>query len=471
MNFSLPTLTGTIAFVVLVIDIITIWRVLNSKREPTSTIAWCLLVLLIPFFGFLIFYLFGRNTIAKPIGEKRRKSLSYRSLRKGRQAVNPENTEIVRLAAKVGASPLIAGNSIALYHDGQTAFEAMIEAISAAKHHIHLEMFIFRNDRLGNQFVDLLIEKAKAGVEVRFLYDAIGSWKLQRKTIRDLKLSGVKVSPFLTLLNPLWRRFQINLRNHRKILVVDGQIGFTGGFNIGTEYLGESSFFGNWRDTLIEVRGPGVRSMQELFAEDWDFACGERLEAEKYFQSTNSGTHAVQLAWSGPDQEIKAIREIYLAAMMQAKSRIWLVTPYFVPDTALMDALIIAARMGRDVRIVLPFRPDKWVPLLASRYYWSTLLSAGVQIYQYTAGFIHAKYLLVDDSWASVGSANFDNRSMFLNFEVTAILHHQDLIAPLSEQFLKDCELSIHLQADTFAQRPLISKMAENACRLLSPIL
>jgi cardiolipin synthase len=265
---------------------------------------------------------------------------------------------------------------------------------------------------------------------------------------------------------------QINLRNHRKLLVVDGRIGFTGGLNLGDEYLGRAPFFGPWRDTFVRVEGPAVADLQRVFAEDWDFAADEELIAPEYYPKLEpAGTAAVQVAWSGPDQDIKMIREVYFAAIMRAQKRVWLATPYFVPDAGLFDAICLAARLGRDVRVLCPFRPDKWLPHLAGRYLWGELLRAGVQVYQYTNGFMHAKVLMIDDVWSSIGSANFDNRSLFLNFEATCLIESREVQADLEQAFLRDLEHSIRLDANTFSGRPFVAKMAENACRLLSPVL
>jgi cardiolipin synthase len=348
----------------------------------------------------------------------------------------------------------------------------MVEAIHAAQHHVHMQFFIARGDESGKRFMTALAERAQAGVEVRFLYDAVGSWRLHTRVLRILEKQGGRIHPYLTLVNPLRRRVQINLRNHRKILVVDGRIGFTGGFNLGDEYLGRAPFFGNWRDTFVRIDGPAVADLQRVFAEDWSFSTDEVLSADAYYPATPAqGDATIQVAWSGPDQEIKMIREVYFAAIMRARRRVWLATPYFVPDAALFDALCLAARLGRDVRVLCPFRPDKWLPHLAGRYNWAELMRAGGKVYQYTDGFLHLKLLMIDDSWSSVGSTNFDNRSLHLNFEATCLIESAAVQAELERAFLRDLAQSIRLDEATFANRPFVAKMAENACRLLSPVL
>ena len=299
-----------------------------------------------------------------------------------------------------------SGNKLTFYSEGQPAFDDMLAAIREAKHHVHVEFFIFQYDTLGRQFLDLLAEKAKQGVEVRLLYDAMGSRKLGRWKLRKLRWAGGRCSAFLPV-SLFRRRIQVNLRNHRKILVVDGKVAFTGGLNIGDEYVGKNpsdSATGAYL-RACELEGPTVaESLQRTFIEDWDFASGESLDGEIYFQATaNAGDESVQVIQSGPDQEVKAIREICLAAVFKARRRLWITTPYYVPDQGLRDALCLAGRIGIDVRLLLPFEADHTAVHYASLYYLTDLLDAGVKVYLYTNGFIHSKVWLVDGLWASVG--------------------------------------------------------------------
>jgi cardiolipin synthase A/B len=469
-----PGITGSLALLNLALQAGTIFWVLNVKREPISAVAWCLLVLLVPVFGILLFVFFGYQSIHPPLKRKKEHAEEFRA-RPGAPGgrIEVEGYEgLAGLACRLGARPLTAGNAVTLYHDGATAYDAMLEAIRRAKHHIHMEFFIARADESGERFMTALSERARDGVEVRFLYDAVGSWKLHSRVLKILTRDGGNALPFLTLLNPLRRRIQVNLRNHRKVMVVDGKVGFTGGLNLGDEYLGRDPFFGPWRDTFLRVEGPAVWGLQRVFTEDWDFAAVEDLSDDAYYPpAEHKGDAAVQVAWSGPDQDIKTIREVYFAAMMRARRRVWVATPYFVPDAGLFDALCLAARMGRDVRVLCPFRPDKWLPHLAGRYNWAELLRAGGQVYQYTHGFLHAKVLMIDDVWSSVGSPNFDNRSLYLNFEVTSFIESESVQAELERAFLRDLEVSIRLDPEVFAGRPFVAKMAENVCRLMSPVL
>ncbi len=473
--FDLPSITGSLALLNIALVALTIFWILTLKREPMSAIAWCLIVLFVPVIGITLFVLLGYQSIHVPLRRKRQHAEEFRTIRPGlpdAPIIDGGYEGLASLACKLGARPQVSGNAVAVYHDGQSAFDAMLDAIRQAQHHIHMQFFITRSDESGIRFMSALAERAREGVEVRFLYDAVGSWRLNTRVLRELRKAGGRALPYLTLLNPLRRRIQVNLRNHRKILVVDGQVGFTGGLNLGDEYLGRVPFFGPWRDDFIRVDGPAVADLQRIFAEDWDFSSDEELSSDDYYPKIpNAGSAQIQVAWSGPDQDIKMIREVYFAAIMRARKRVWLATPYFVPDAGLFDAICLAARMKRDVRVLTPFRPDKWLPHLAGRYYWQELLRAGVKVYQYTKGFLHLKLLMIDDVWSSVGSPNFDNRSLHLNFEATCLIDSPEVQDELERGFLNDLAVSIQIDPKTFSGRPFVAKMAENACRLLSPVL
>lgn len=459
---------------------------LMSKADSMSAMAWCLLIILLPLVGAMLFWLFGYQHVNRPLQRKRRHKQRYRSsiqpaLQAGAVIVAGPTVEgpgaiLTKLADRFGAAPPTTGNHVDFYHDGPPAFDAMLEAIRAAKHHIHLEFFIFHADEIGRLFIQELAAKARAGVQVRLLYDAMGSHRLPRRALKPLHQAGGKSSEFLPL-NLFRRRFQVNMRNHRKILVVDGQVGFTGGLNIGDEYLGRCVRFGYWRDTHMRIRGPAVEDLQRIFCEDWDFAAEERLSdvagaTARYFPGGHgSGPHTVQIIDSGPDRDLKGIREIYFAAILNAQKRVWIASPYFVPDAGLLDALRLAGYRGIDVRFLGQFYPDKWIPQFAARYHWDRVLPAGVKIYQYTKGMMHAKVVLVDDQWASVGTANLDNRSLHLNFEVNCLIPNPEAVANLEGVFLRDLAQSIRLDPAAYGKRPFAGRLMENACRLMSPVL
>lgn len=460
-----------------VVTVATLCWVLHTKRETMSAIAWSLTVLLLPLLGAFLFFLFGYQSISRPVDRKKKRKSAYKRIvgadGKPDADIPARWDNLARLAHHHGDGfPVTGGNAVTLYHDGNPAYDAMIEAIRAAEHHVHVQFFIFRSDVSGRRFIDALCERAAAGVEVRFLYDSVGCYNLSRGLLRQLRDAGGKASSFLPIINPMYR-LRVNLRNHRKIVVVDGRVGFTGGLNIGDEYLGLHPQFGKWRDTFLRVEGPATAGLQRVFLEDWHFAADEALTGGRYYPGFGvmPGKSLVQVVHSGPDAEYKAIRETYFAGILNARERVWIASPYFVPDAGIRDALVLAARSGIDVRFLGLFRPDKWVAFLAARFYWADMIAAGVKVYQYAPGMMHSKYVLVDGEWASVGTANLDNRSLLLNFEVNCQLFDPALVADLERAFLADLEVSVRLAPGVFAARPFVSRLAENAARLLSPIL
>jgi cardiolipin synthase len=473
----LQDLTGSLVVLDFLIVTGTLCWVLHTKRETMSAIAWCLTVILVPFLGALLFFLFGSQSINRKVNRKKQHKRAYKRLvgepAGGSSGSIPPRWDILaRLGFHEHGFPVVGGNAVTLYHDGHAAYESMLADIRQARHHVHLQFFIFRPDASGQRFVEALCECASRGVEVRLLYDAIGSYSLSRWLIRRLREAGGQAVAFLPILDPLYR-LRVNLRNHRKIVVVDGRTGYTGGLNIGDEYLGLHPNFGPWRDTFLRIHGPAVEGLQMVFLEDWHFSCGEAPGGEKYFPRFDPlpGRVPVQVVHSGPDMEYKAIRETFFAAILNGRQRVWIASPYFVPDAGIRDAMMLAARSGVDVRFLGLFRPDKWMPYLAARFYWSDILAAGVKVYQYTPGMMHSKYVLVDGEWASVGSANTDNRSLLLNFELNCQLFDPTLVAELEREFLKDLEVSVRIDPRVYASRPAVSRLAENAARLFSPVL
>jgi len=477
------------ALVSMVLLVVTIPWILLTKRDSTSAVAWCLLVFFVPIMGSIFFVLFGYQHIHRRLKKKRKHKKLFGLTHGGFPAeIPPEQADqpdalwkgMSSLATRFGAFPITTGNSVCFYHEGISALEAIREAIASARHHIHLEYFIFQPDETGCAMLDLLVEKAKQGVQVRLLYDAMGSRRLRARTLKALRDAGGKCREFLPL-NPLRRRIQVNMRDHRKILVVDGRVAFTGGLNIGDEYLGKVARFGFWRDTHLRVEGAAVASLQRVFIEGWDFAAEEDLRGPEFFPSSKGSpltTHptaltncTLQVVPSGPDMELKSIREVYFAAVLRARRRVWIASPYFVPDAGLRDALCLAGYLGIDVRLLCQHHPDKWIPFYAGRYYWSEVLDAGVKVYQYTKGMMHSKVVLVDSEWASVGTANLDNRSLHLNFEVNCLIYSPEAVAELEAAFRRDLADSILIEPKVYARRPLPGRLVENACRLLSPVL
>lgn len=463
----------------LVVVAIVVPAVLLTKKEPVSALAWCLAVIGLPFVGPLLYWEFGYNYIYRTARTKRRRATDFAAANpprapgatRGAGEVSSKTFELARLAARANAFPLTDGNSVELFHDTRDAFEELLARVAEARSHVHAEFFIIRNDDVAQRFIGVLTEKARQGVQVRLLYDAWGCVFLRQATLRPLVEAGGQVRPFLPL-SPLRSLFHFNLRNHRKICVIDGAVGFTGGMNIGAEYLGENEYFGYWRDSFARVTGPGVAGLQRVFAEDWDFAGGESLNGPEYFPEPEVvGDDPVQIVESGPDQEINAIRDVYLMAILAAQRRLWMASPYFIPDQSLMDALRLATYRGVDVRLLTILRPDHYLSYYAGRSFWADALEMGVRVHLYRRGMMHSKTLIVDDDWAIVGSANLDRRSLYLNFEIGCMVYSGRRVKELAWAYERDLEHSIELERQKFLARPMLIRVFENGCRLLAPSL
>lgn len=451
--------------------------VLIRKRPPVSAIAWSLTVIFIPYLGVLLFLFFGASKVKRRL----RRKLFHRSRflrawttsapQKTWESPEPTWAGMDQYSLKLGAATATPGNQLHFYKDGVEAFKDKFAAIREAQHHIHLEYFILRNDRVGNELTHLLCKKAREGVEVRVLVDGVGS-REATPLVRRLRAAGAKASFFLpTLL--LAPRFTLSFRNHRKILICDGRAGFTGGLNIGDEYLGRLKRYPYWRDSHLRLTGPAVLALQRVFVEDWDFSSGELLVGDRYFPDPRlDGDARVQMVWSGPDQETNASRETFFAVITAARTRLWIMTPYLVPDTALLTALKCAAIRGVDVRIITQSRPpDHWVTYWAGRYFWDEFLACGIRFFEYTHGMMHAKVMLADGEWGSVGSANLDIRSMRLNFEMNCHIHSTPHVKKLEKQFQNDLAHCREVTTADFNRRSLGMQLCENVCRLFSPLL
>ena len=428
--------------------LVAIEYLLRNRREPRAALAWILALLLLPVVSLVFFLLIGGVPIQRRVRRRRRRRrLIDSALTKQSQAVakkhdalawpelDAQKRSLIRLAARVSQTPVTRGNDVDIYHDAEQTFLQMSLAIESARHHVHFEYYIFADDETGRAVAELLCKKAANGVEVRLLLDSVGCWKLRRSFVRRLRQRGVRVEFFLP-----WgisgRRFHLNFRNHRKLVIVDGQVGFTGSQNIGDEYLGRKRVYGPWRDTTLRVRGPAVAQFQEVFVEDWHFAAGEDLSSEKYFpRSVQGGDQIVQVVPSGPDARVGVMHQLLYAAVSDAEESVSLITPYFVPDRAMMLALQSAAYRGVRVQLMVPSRSDHWFVLWAGRSYYDDLLAAGVEVYEYDKGMLHSKVVTVDQRWAMVGSANMDERSFRINFELTTLLYDEGLAHQLHEDF------------------------------------
>lgn len=452
-----------------------------ENRRPEHTITWLVVLGSFPVLGFFFYLMFGRNYRKQRLFKKKamldeQTFLKFQTQREydvEQLEIEEHQRPLLQLAHRIGKSPVSLATETKVLTNGQETFSTIFEELKKATHHIHLEYYIVRHDEVGQELKAILMEKAKNGVHVRFLYDAVGSWKLSKTYIQELRDAGVEMIPFSPVRLPFLSN-KINFRNHRKIIVIDGTVGFVGGLNIGDEYLGKNKYFGFWRDTHLWIRGEAVRTLQLIFLQDWYYMTGKTLLTPEYLSPQlvhYDGQGGVQLIAGGPDQKWEVIKHLYFAMITSVQRSIWIASPYFVPDEDILTALKVAALSGIDVRILAPKRPDKKIVFYASRSYFPELLEAGVKIYEYSKGFLHSKIMIVDGELASIGTANMDMRSFHLNFEVNAFLYHTDSTKKLVADFLEDLKDSSQIDDETFRRRPLSIRVVESVSRLLSPLL
>lgn len=453
-----------------------------ENRHPTQTITWLVVLGSFPLVGFFFYLLFGRNyrkermyrkkyfldkqTFLNVEGENDPRSEEKLSLMGEHQA------RLFSLAQKLGNSPISFDTSTKVLTNGEETFRHILEQLNRARHHIHMEYYIVRDDGIGQEIKDILIEKAAQGVKVRFLYDAVGSWKLSKKYISELKSAGIETICFGPVKLPFLNN-KFNFRNHRKIIVIDGMIGFVGGLNIGDEYLGRNQTYGFWRDTHLMLRGEAVRSLQLIFLQDWYYMTNHSFLTAEYLspQIDEKNHGGVQLIAGGPDNEWSVIKNIFFSMITSAKESVWIASPYFIPDEDIFSAIKVAALSGIDVRLLVPNRPDKRIVFHASRSYFPELLEAGVKVYEYQRGFMHSKIVIVDHELASIGTSNMDMRSFHLNFEVNAFLFRTKSTQKLVAEYINDLEYAKELELTSFNKRHIGLRLIESTARLLSPLL
>jgi cardiolipin synthase len=485
----------TIAQLVYVVGL-AIW-ILLEKRSPVATLAWILALIALPYVGFIVFFFLGpRRLIRKRLKHRKARGQVQPAATPARSKApsvpppeerDPRVAQLCNLAARAGEPRAEKCTDVTIFHDAASTYQAIEEAIGRAEHHVHVGYYIF-DPRAGSRLLDALCAKARAGVTVRLLVDDVGSSHLTRKHVQPLRDAGVKFARF----NPVTFsriRSRIDFRNHRKIVVCDGTVGFTGGINVADDYLPEpeprdsaerraqkkrrkQGHVGPWRDTHLRVEGDAVRWLQLTFLDDWYYATGYAARDDAYFPApTRRGDALVQIVASGPDRELEPIQKLYFAAIAGARDRVFVTTPYFVPDDAVLTALTTAALRGVDVRVLVPRRSDSLIVTAAARSYYDTALASGVRVYEYQPTMIHAKTLVVDDFFAAVGTANMDNRSFRLNFEVTAVAYGEREAEELVRAFRKDLEQSKEIKTRARQRIPLGWRLAEAGARVLSPLL
>jgi cardiolipin synthase len=375
---------------------------------------------------------------------------------------------LVHSLTRLGGMPFLPGNSVRTLVNGTATFEAIFQAIENARHYVIVQFFIVRDDALGEMFKDALIAKAQQGVRVYFLYDSIGSFDLPHRYVASLRAGGVDTRPFATN-RRFVNRLQLNFRNHRKIVSVDGERAFVGGHNVGVEYLGGKPPLSPWRDTHIEVRGPAVASIQFVFTEDWYWAT-QRLPEVGPASPSGDDMHCMVLS-SGPADKQETCSLFFVEAINAARERIWITTPYLIPDEAVFSALRLAVLRGVDVRIMIPSRRDHHVVFAASKLYAYDAINAGVRIFRYRPGFLHQKVVLVDHIAAAIGSANLDNRSFRLNFEIMVLTVDSGFASQVEAMLLEDFAQSYEIDVNDYRGAPAWRRMTMHVARLFSPIL
>lgn len=453
-----------------------------ENRHPTQTITWLVVLGSFPLVGFFFYLLFGRNYRKEKMYRKKYflDKQAFLTVEGENDPRSEEKLELMAehqarlftLAQKLGNSPISFDTATRVLTNGEETFHHILEQLNKARHHIHIEYYIVRDDRIGQEIKEILIHKAQEGVKVRFLYDAVGSWKLSQKYIHDLKNAGIEAVCFGPVKLPFLNN-KFNFRNHRKIIVIDGMIGFVGGLNIGDEYLGRNNTYGFWRDTHLMLRGEAVRSLQLIFLQDWYYMTNHSFLTAEYLspQIDEKNHGGVQLIAGGPDNEWSVIKNIFFSMITSAKESVWIASPYFIPDEDIFSAIKVAALSGIDVRLLVPNRPDKRIVFHASRSYFPELLEAGVKVYEYERGFMHSKIVIVDHELASIGTSNMDMRSFHLNFEVNAFLFRTKSTQKLVAEYINDLEYAKQLELTSFRKRHIGLRLLESTARLLSPLL
>ncbi len=451
--------------------------ILLENRNPVRSLSWILVLILLPFLGLVLYLLIGQNYRKQKILTKiiaRNTNLHTQTELHPEQlkdiVTEKRHLQLINLLYRNSESPVYTNNKIEILSDGETTFESMFEAINNAKDHIHIEFFIFEDDRISNKLRELLIEKAQSGIRVRMIYDYLGSFALSAHYLRSLRQAGAYVKPFLPLRLRL-RRSKINFRNHRKILIVDGKVGYTGGLNFADRYIFGNTL-GKWRDTFVRFEGPVVHGLQVVFLTDWHFVEKKLITDPKYFPEPKSfSDNMVQVVSSGPDSDWESIMQGIALAILSARKYVYIHTPYFVPTDVILNAITIAAMSGTDIQLMIPARSDSRLSDACTFSYLGEILEAGVRVFQYNEGFLHSKAIVIDDNLSIIGSANLDERSFNQNFEVNTFIFEDETAVKLKNLYLNDLKYSKEITLKNWNNRKRWQKLKESSARLFSPII
>ena len=449
-----------------------------NVRSSQGAIACGISLVTFPWLAIPLYWILGRNKFhgyaeALRLAFRQHDQLvreAYSEIIEFKVALPEKLAQLQPLAEDFTGIPFTSGNAAELLINGQQTYAAMLKAIASATHYILLQSYIVNDDQAGKEFKTALITKARQGISIYFLYDEIGSNHLSRSYIKSLQKNRIQVSAFHTT-KGRGNRFQINFRNHRKILVVDGEIAFVGGLNIGDEYLGKNRRLSPWRDTHMVMQGPTVQCLQRSFMQDWYWATGQVLEVNWDVKANREKNQTALVLPTGPADPLPACNLFFVNAIAQAQTRLWIATPYFVPDESTLTALKLAVIRGVDVRIILPNRPDHLFVYLCSFSYYTEMQSVGIKLYRYKHGFMHQKIILIDRDIAGVGTVNLDNRSFFLNFEVMGFVADFRFVESVERMLQDDLAAAIAIDLSEYDRKPLWFKLAVRVSRLLSPLL
>lgn len=451
-----------------------------ERKEPTTTWAWLIILIALPGIGLILYLLLGQNLSRQKIFRekkladkiKRYKLISNHELPNFDSEINENYEDLILMNYNHSGAVYTTGNEVKTYINGEDKFRDLFNDIRAAKSFIHIEYYIFRYDDLGRALIKELHEKTKDGVEVRLVIDGMGSKRITKKIIKEIESYGIKVAVFFPGVLPHINT-RINYRNHRKIVVIDGKIGYVGGFNVGNEYVNKGKQFKFWRDTHIRVKGEAVNELNKRFILDWDYAADENMgNMSMYFPIPEVvGSVGIQIVSSGPDHMEEYIKNSYMKIINNAKNYVYIQTPYLVPDSPMMEALKISALSGVDVRIIVPGAPDHFFMEWILSANIGLLMEYGIKIYRYGNGFIHSKTIVADGEVCSIGTANLDIRSFKLNFEVNAFIYNETVAKEQEKIFLDDQLKSKLVTKEEYYKRSRSLKIKESLIRLLAPIL
>lgn len=472
----MPLFMSNIIILLNIIFIATV--VFKERRNPVNTIAWVLTLSFIPVLGFVLYLLIGRGLLNKKIFRLEKEELEKLNESTKVQLKELQNLDslnynyktLMYLNLMTNNSICTQDNEVRIFNDGNSKFEELFKDIKNAKEYIHMIYFIINNDEIGNKLIDLLTKKAKEGVDVKIVYDALGSFFTSEKLFKRLKKAGGKVYKFSPLKSTT--SFRANYRNHRKLVIIDSNIGYLGGINVGDEYLGKEEKLSPWRDTHLKIRGNAVILMELRFLLDYRHASKEELkDANKYLKITEKkyGNTNMQIVSSGPDEINDNIKLAYIRMINLAKNYLYIQTPYFIPDESFMEALKICIYSGVDLKIMIPKKPDKEYVYLGSLSYLKDLILIGAKVYLYD-GFIHSKTILMDDEVLTIGSANMDIRSFKINFEANAFIYDENLSKSYKESFCKDLKKSTVLDISYYENMNYFNRIKQSVFRLISPL-